>query len=101
MVMRLLILAAAAAALPATAASAPAINAPAADMPVFKVGPSADDERCPPISRYHVARREQQRRGLKAQKLTELPVADAYLAVSRQIDGCEAPIIVRYGIGGG
>lgn len=98
--MRLLVLAAAIA-LPASAASAPAIDAPAADMPVFKVGPAVDDERCPPISRYHVARRNQERRPLTAQKLNELPVADAYLAVSRQIGGCEVPIIVRYGIGGG
>lgn len=88
-------------ALPASAASAPAVNAPAGDMPVFEAGPSADDESCPPISRYHIARRKAGRDApLEARKLAELPVADMYMAVDRRIGGCNVPIIARYGIGG-
>ena len=34
-----------------------------------------------------------------AQKLTELPPANLYMGVYRLIDGCEEPIIARYGIG--
>jgi hypothetical protein len=33
-------------------------------------------------------------------KLTELPPADAYSAVYRTVNGCESPIVVKYGIGG-
>ena len=87
--------------LAALAVSAPAGSAgpaPAADMPVFKPPPLASEARdCPPTSRYHAAKRSG---GLKAQKLTELPMADAYAAVYRRIGRCEVPIIVRYGIGG-
>ena len=35
-----------------------------------------------------------------AQKLSELPPANAYLSVYRKIDGCEVPVVARYGIGG-
>lgn len=34
-------------------------------------------------------------------KLTDLPAANAYSAVLRRIGGCEVPIVVRYGVGGG
>ena len=33
-------------------------------------------------------------------KLTELPPGNAYVAVYRQIDGCEAPIVIRYDVRG-
>jgi hypothetical protein len=33
-------------------------------------------------------------------KLTDLPPADGYVAVYRTENGCEAPIIVKYGLGG-
>ena len=93
--MRLLILAAALA-LPASAASAPA---PAGGMPVINPGPSAADE-CPPTSRFHAARRAGAERP-EARKLTDLPAADMYMSVYRRIGRCEAPIIVRYGLGTG
>jgi hypothetical protein len=69
---------------------------PAGDMPTFnpKAGEPAN---CPATSRYEAARRG---KALRAQKLDELPAADAYRAVYRHIGRCEAPIIVKYGIGG-
>lgn len=68
---------------------------PARDMPV--VNPLARNSlRCPPTSRYEAAKRGE-RPGLKT--LNELPAADAYKAVLREIDGCNAPIIVGYGLG--
>ena len=36
----------------------------------------------------------------RAQRLGELPPADHILTVLRREDGCERPVIVRYGIGG-
>ena len=36
----------------------------------------------------------------EAQRLGDLPGADAYAAVLRQVDGCEAPLVVSYDIGG-
>jgi hypothetical protein len=68
---------------------------PAADMPV--VNPNANQpNNCPALSRYEASRRGKMP---KAEKLGELPLADLYQAVYRRIDGCEVPIIVRYGIG--
>jgi hypothetical protein len=52
--------------------------------------------KCPPTSRYEASKRGE-KLGLK--KLNELPAADAYKAVLREIDGCNAPIIVGYGLG--
>jgi hypothetical protein len=81
------------------ALSAPAASAgpsPAGNMPAFKPGPSHADG-CPPTSRYHAAK--DGRRGLSPQRLGDLPMADGYAAVYRHIGRCEAPIIVRYGIG--
>lgn len=37
---------------------------------------------------------------LKPHKLTELPPAHAFSAVFRKIDGCEAPILIKYRLGG-
>jgi len=80
---------------PAYAASAPS---PAGDMPVIKPGPANSDAReCPPTSRFHAARRDGK---LYPRRLDELPMADAYAAVYRHIGKCEAPVIVRFGIGG-
>ena len=68
---------------------------PARDMPV--INPlSRNSLKCPPTSRWEAAKRGE-RLGLK--KLNELPAADAYKAVLREIDGCNAPIIVGYGLG--
>ncbi len=61
------------------------------------INPSPEAANCPPISRYHAARR-----GARpdAKTLAELPGADHYKAAYRRIDGCEAPIVVSYGVGG-
>ena len=68
---------------------------PARDMPV--INPLVRDSlNCPPTSRYEAAKRGE-KLGLK--RLNELPAADAYKAVLREIDGCNAPIIVGYGFG--
>ena len=68
--------------------------APAGDMPV--VNPNASQPaNCPATSRYEAARRGG---ALKPQKLTQLPDADVYKAVYRRVGGCQAPIIVRYGV---
>lgn len=79
--------------LPVSAASAPA---PAGDMRVIEPFPVESVE-CPPISRFHMTKRNGK---AKSRKLTELPPGDAYLAVERRIGQCQVPIIVRYGIGG-
>ena len=69
---------------------------PVRDMPV--VDPQARNAlNCPPTSRYEAAKGGG-KLGLK--KLNELPAADAYKAVLREIGGCNAPIIVSYGLGG-
>jgi hypothetical protein len=39
-------------------------------------------------------------RPLTPRRLTELPDANLYFGVYRRIDGCEAPIIVKYGVSG-
>jgi hypothetical protein len=77
-------------------APASALPAPAADMPVLNPNANQPND-CPAISRYEASRRG---KTPKAEKLGELPMADLYKAVYRRIDGCEVPIIVRYGIGG-
>ena len=75
--------------------------APAGDMPVFNPGRStATADECPPTSRFHAAERDKARGIIRPQRLTELPMGDAYAAVYRHIGRCEAPVIVRYGIGG-
>lgn len=38
-------------------------------------------------------------RKAKMSKLTDLPPANLYLSVLRAVDGCQVPVIVRYGIG--
>jgi poly(3-hydroxybutyrate) depolymerase len=91
--MRLLVLALA---LSAATSALAADSRPARDMPAINPnGPASDS--CPPTSRYEAARRGG-KLGLK--RLNELPAADMYNAVYRRIDGCEAPIIVRYDVGG-
>jgi hypothetical protein len=66
------------------------------DMPVLD--PTAGSPKsCPPTSRYEAARRGAR---LGMRNLDELPAADLYRAVYRRIGGCNAPIIVRYNVGG-
>ena len=70
---------------------------PARDMPV--INPKANQSAiCPATSRYEASKRG---KNPKAQKLNELPDADLYRTVYRRIDGCEIPIVVKYGVSGG
>ena len=48
---------------------------------------------CPPISRFHAMK---QGRGLKPQKLGDLPPADHYKTAYRTVRGCEVPIIANF-----
>ena len=69
---------------------------PIGDMPVLN--PRADQPaNCPATSRYEASKR---RKGLKLQKLNELPDADVYRAVYRHIGPCEAPMIMKFGLVG-
>jgi hypothetical protein len=91
--MRLLILALA---LSASTSGSAAHVTPTRDMPVVNPnGPASAI--CPPTSRYEAARRGGR---LPPSLLNQLPAADMYSAVYRRIGGCEAPIIVRYDVGG-
>ena len=78
------------------AAAAPAPAEPARDMPIIspKAGQSAT---CPATSRYEASRRG---KTPKARNLADLPDADLYKAVYRKIGGCEAPIVVKFGVSG-
>ena len=79
----------------AASTAQPPSAVPAREMPV--INPIAQSPiSCPPTSRYEAAKRGGK---LGAQKLNELPPADGYKAVLRRIDGCNAPIVVSYGIG--
>lgn len=72
------------------------IAIPAADMPV--INPNADQPAtCPATSRYEAVQRG---KTPQARKLGELPDADMYKAVYRRIGRCEAPIVVKFGVGG-
>ena len=91
--MRLLVLALA---LSASTSASPANVTRTRDMPVVNPnGPASAI--CPPTSRYEAARRGGK---LGPSLLNQLPAADMYNAVYRRIGGCEAPIIVRYNVGG-
>ena len=79
-----------------TLAAASTPPQPIRDMPAFSPNAS-QPANCPATSRYEASRRG---KAPKAQKLNELPDADVYLTVYRRIGGCEAPIIVKYGVAG-
>ena len=51
---------------------------------------------CPRTTSYYAYRSSEP---LKPRKLTELPPANAFAAVYRHIGRCEAPIVVKYGVG--
>ena len=82
-------------ALPASAATVPA-----RDMPAYYPTPRAAAGLCPKTAAQIAADRVTRGGGPKLHKLTELPPANAYIAVFRHdSNGCEAPIVVKYGIG--
>jgi hypothetical protein len=104
-------------AIPASAASAPdasvrLFSAPEAPVPVVSVPASekgvinpnqrAELGLCPQTAAQMAADRARKAGGGDLfHKLTELPPANAYVAVFRHdSNGCEAPIVVRYGVGG-
>ena len=86
----------ASAAMLAATAGAAAPSRSAGQMPVLNPEAAAPRD-CPPTSRYEAARRGGP---LTLRHLDELPGADMYKAVYRHIGGCQAPIIVRFDIGG-
>ena len=52
---------------------------------------------CPRSVQYYAWQRGQK---MEPRKLTELPDANAYRAVYRLVNGCEVPVVVRYGVTG-
>lgn len=90
--MRLLLLVAAIAIAPASSAQPPTPVAKL-DLPFAAIAP-AD---CPKTTSHHAVKPGD---SLKLQKLGELPPANAYAAVYRQVGGCEVPVIVRHNVGG-
>jgi hypothetical protein len=81
--------------LPASAATVPVD-----DMLAYKPGKPSTAQACPPTAAQMAADRVRTSNGQIFHKLTELPPADAYSAVYRVVDGCEAPIVIRYGVTG-
>ena len=51
---------------------------------------------CPRTTSYYAWSRD---RALTPRKLGELPPANAYRTVLRLVNGCEVPVVVRYGVG--
>lgn len=74
-----------------------AAGAASADRPVARKGQPATgviapgSPNCPRATSYNAYRDGEP---LKPRKLTELPPAQGYMAVYRNIDGCEAPLTV-------
>jgi hypothetical protein len=66
------------------------------NAPVAKVALPQSTAECPRTTSYYAYR---QGEPLKPRKLTELPPANAYSAIYRHIGHCEAPIVVKYGVG--
>ena len=82
-------------AIPASAASVPA-----GDLPAYKPTPSEAAGLCPKTAAQIAAERVKRGGSAKLHKLTDLPPANAYMAVFRHDSmGCEAPIVVKYGLG--
>ncbi|MFL6776967.1 MAG: hypothetical protein ACJ8FN_11310 [Sphingomicrobium sp.] len=54
--------------------------------------------KCKQVGAQHYAYRDGKK--LKPRKLTELPPANAYIAIVRNDGVCEVPVIVRYNLGG-
>ena len=52
---------------------------------------------CPQTVQYYAWQRD---RKMVPHRLTELPDANVYKAVYRQVNGCEVPVVVRYGVTG-
>lgn len=61
--------------------------------------PQAKSSICPRTTSY-LAGTESLYRGksLTPRRLTELPDGNLYFTVYRQIEGCEVPVVVKYGV---
>ena len=96
--MRVLILAVAAILAPSSAfATEPQIPASSAASPMPVINPGGTKQaHCPATIAYQAMKKG---KPLTGQKLSDLPPANLYLSVYRKIDGCEVPVIARYGIG--
>ena len=66
-----------------------------ASLPDRSPKPFAKPANCPQTAHYFAWHRD---KSVKLRKLTELPDANAYAAVSRRVRGCEAPVVVKYGV---
>ena len=83
--------------LPAAAGAADAATAPPISLVTPKGVIAPPGANCPKPSNYFAY---QDGKPLKPQKLTELPPGNMYSAVYRRdVDGCEKPIVVKYGVG--
>ena len=80
--------------------TAPVTISDAAQVAVIPKGViSPSGANCPQATNYYAY---QDGKPLTPQKLTELPPGNAYIAVYRRdANGCEKPIVVKYGVGRG
>lgn len=78
----------------AMAVALPGAEASAADIKAKPATPPPSASRCPPTVNDYLAQQMNRYRGprLAPKKLTELPPATAYMAVLREIGGCDAPL---------
>jgi len=84
--------------LPATAGAVSNQRAPINEAPPIRGADPSSTANCPRTSGHHAYRGDGP---LRPQKLTELPPANAYVAVwRRDANGCETPVVVRYNLGG-
>jgi hypothetical protein len=88
-----LLLVALAALIPAVAGAAAVQTTPSA-----KDAAPAALAKCKQVSAHYYAYRNG--KALQPHKLTELPPANAYIAIVRNDGRCEMPVIVRYNMGG-
>ena len=59
--------------------------------------PASAHATCPRVGNYVAV---QPGRKLSPRNLTDLPPANVYRAVYRTVGGCEAPVVVKYNLGG-
>lgn len=77
---------------PVSAHAAALQNAPSANKS------ASAQTKCKQVGAHYYAYRDG--RPLKPHKLTELPPANAYIAIVRNDGHCDVPVIVRYNMGG-
>jgi hypothetical protein len=83
-----------------SAVSEPVIVVPGLGKPVVNPSPRAALGLCRKTAAQLAADRGRKAGGGDLfHKLAKLPPANGYVAVYRQVNGCEEPIVVKYGIG--